>query len=745
MAGVKELTATELLKEFDAAASNRPGRSNSQASLNRDTRFTYWTNQDDSGRKMKARTGEAEVFPWKGASDVRVPLIDMFINEDVALEVNALNRAKIKATPVESGDAKRANLQTDFLRWMAANQMTERNAESRLFANYMKEDGKAIMAVMWERKVEMGYNPLSMEEIKALAAEAQSAEVEPGSDQESAAALLRNLPGMILDPAMDEQTAVVIQQFASELVRRTIKKEIVDEYPDLLENYELKLATAKRAVQELRENETAQIPVPVVKCNRPVITALKVGVDVFLSDGTTDIDSARYLFWQEWMTEETLRGKGLTSGWDENWVDYVVKHGKGDGRSGSSVNRQPVEHGMTDEDVSEMYGVIHVFMRKLSKDGVPGIYCTAIHRCTSTVGLNDVPEFAYEPRVLNYDHGAMPFVLGRREYLSRRFDDSRGYGEIGFTWQNTIKAETDMVIDRGSLTINPPLHHPKGKPPSKWGPGCKVPGNKNDYHFADTPEYDPSILVGTQRMETLARQYFGRPVNDMDMAIVTVLLQDRVDNWLEVWKQVYVMILQLCQQFMPEEFYFRVVGAKKGETIRATREEIQGKFDVTLTFDARDLDPEQMKAKLELLQQIVGQLDVNGLVDRDELLAVVFEWFDPVLGERLLKPGEEASQQQVEDEQTVFARIWAGIDQDVKPGQAYRMRLQVLNDIIAGQNEDGSPKNPEAMKRYQSDEVFRAKVDRRIQQLKFQDEQQRVNPVAGRLGGMPAGVIGTQG
>jgi hypothetical protein len=73
-----------------------------------------------------------------------------------------------------------------------------------------------------------------------------------------------------------------------------------------------------------------------------------------------------------------------------------------------------------------------------------------------------------------------------------------------------------------------------------------------------------------------------------------------------------------------------------------------------------------------------------------------------------------------------LARMYAGVDQDVKEsGQAYDLRMQVLQNIIAG--------SPDAQEKLQNDPAFRARVEKRAKQLGFQ-MQQRENAIIGRLG-----------
>jgi hypothetical protein len=228
-------------------------------------------------------------------------------------------------------------------------------------------------------------------------------------------------------------------------------------------------------------------------------------------------------------------------------------------------------------------------------------------------------------------------------------------------------------------------------------------------------------------------QYFGRATPETDPVLAQLLRQDLVDNWLEGWRLALIQMHQLCQQFMPEEFYYRVVGSRQGQSIRATRQEIQGKFDIMLSFNVQDLDPAVLREKLKAMQELVAAMDVNGITDRDEMLAIGFEWIDPNIGERVIKPGEAAAQQEIEDEKNVYARMFAGIDEDIKQGQAYQLRKQVLEDILFGIDEKQQPKNPEGMRKYDSDEAFKARIDKRLQQLNFQMQQRR-NAVIGRLG-----------
>src|SRR5574343_1838859 len=115
-----------------------------------------------------------------------------------------------------------------------------------------------------------------------------------------------------------------------------------------------------------------------------------------------------------------------------------------------------------------------------------------------------------------------------------------------------------------------------------------------------------------------------------------MIRQELVDHWMYGCAQVDTQTLQLMQQFMDDQFYYRLVGVGKGRPIQASRDEIQGKFDVGMSYNVADLDPAKVKEKIGLIEQAL-RMNTTGAVDVNEALAIAFELVDPTLGERLLK------------------------------------------------------------------------------------------------------------
>lgn len=687
---LKDPKMGELREDFLWAVNQRESNVYRRQRINFDSRNCVWANQSDDGRKWEAHRGEDQVFPWPGASDARVPLIDLYVNKDVAL-INVLTaRMPLQVRPTESNDTKFATTATSFLRWMIYEQMSEWRTEHRLLANYLFERGTAVMRTIWDKRTQLGYEEIDLEQIiTRIMGELQG---NPQADQR-----LRELPQMLMNPAFDEETAKIAADF----------------YPDV------KPAVLKRAVADLRTKGSAKFPRPYLVMNRPRVRAYALHDDFFMGPESTSMEDARSCYVREILSESRLRDRTATHDWKEAWVEEMIET-----QRGKFSNLDEYQNGRSRilgtnwlQSYTKMFEVIHAYRRLTDENGVPSIFYTCFNP-------NLPEEWAYHD-LLNYDHGEMPFTLIEREKRSRLPEDARGYGEVGDTWQRQIKAEWDGRIDRASIATLPPSHYPDGMAPDKWGPGVQIPTMSPDrYGFFQPPAYDPGSKEVEASVREFSDEYFGRSTNPEKASENQVNKQDLADTWMEGEKKIVSQVFGLCQQFMPEQFYFAVTKSQKSRTIHATRDEIQGKFSVGISMDVTNLDAEKAKEKLGNLEMLLT-MDVNGRIDRDEALTVAFELLDPNLGERLIKPGEEASQAEVDDEQSVFVKLMAGIPVNIKPGQAYQLRLQVLTQMLQ--------QNKRAQQLYATDPQVKEAFEARGKQLQLQ-LQQRQNAVQGRGG-----------
>lgn len=688
----------DLRDEFLYAVQRRDRNVFARQRLNYQARYCIWPNQASDGKKWTAPNGK-QPFPWPGASDARVSLVDKYILEDVSFLMVVSDRMRVMLSGTESNDADFAHRATNLLRWVKGTQMDELPRERRLAANYFLERGACVFGVFWERRTQLGYEHLDMESIHAMAMKIRQELAKAGQDPEPEQEMMMKLPGLIADPEMEKQAVAVAQMFFPEVRPKRLKV----------------------AIRELRENGETQLPRPYMVKNRPTVVALAPNEDVFIPPDATDIQTARAIFRRELLSETQLREREWSHGWNKKWIDEMIRTQRG--RMSLEFDSQVlrVAQRVTSSGLlytEKLFEVVHSYRRMHDEDGVPGIYYTCFN---PHVGSS----YAYHG-LLDYEHGEYPFIHIERESRSRLLDDSRGYGEVAFTWQQQIKTQWDARVDRASLATLPPSYYPSGMPPDKWGPGVQIPTvSPEDYGFLDIPRYDAGSQEVEESVRRFADEYFGRPVDEQNAVQSQVMRQDLANNWMDGMKRVDGQLFKLCQQYMPDEIYFRVVGSSKAKPLHTTRDEIQGSFDVTVGFNVGDMDGEVVAAKMGLIEKAL-MMDVTGRIDRNNALDVIFELIDPNIGERILKPALDASQAEVEDEQTVFAKLMSGVDVDVKPeGQAYDVRLKVLENIFAT--------NPLAKQSYQGNERIKEVVDKRIQQLQFQ-LQQRENAQIGRLG-----------
>lgn len=707
--------AEDVLSDWRWCVEEREASAWAQIEQNVHARLAYWPGQTVDGRKWWRRKEEDDVFPWPGAADSRVHMVDGLVNEDVSLLMSALRRAKIVGLPTEVNDSVRAGQVTTLMRWQFFSQLRELKPEARLLANYLLERGAAVLSNIWVRQEQMGYSRITMDSIAQMAYGAETA-VKQGSAEDLVPGVgneeLAQLPSAIMDPSRADEAIAVARVIWTQASDKAIRK----------------------ALKELRDTGEGSVPIPYIVKDRPGITALALNEDVFLPPEATGIDlELSSLHWRELVTEATLKERVRGRKWDAEWVEAMIENQRGvvtpglEGEVNSFVRRNAV-NGRLPVKTDRLFEIIHSYRRLLNEDGVPGIYCTVWnHGMVAGKNSDRDGQWYGHHQLVNYDHGEYPFVLFQRERRSRNIDESRGYGQVASTWQHAVKSEWDGRRDRSSITTLPPSHHPTSAPPAEWGPGAQIGTNQPErYGFFKGPMWDPGSKEIEQTVLAHADRYFGRVLESGANKIeANNQKQDLVSNWLEGWEQVLNQQLQLNQQFMPDEVFARVIGDSKSAPIRITREEIQGRYDVQASFSIEDMDPDARKEKFQLIAEAI-KIDRDAAIDTTAAIQMAFESTDPNMPTRLLRSSQESQQAETDDEEAVWSKLWAGIPVDVKPGQNYALRLQWLQNQIFG--------NPAGQEKYRSDQTFRTLVDRRIKQLGFQLQQYGENARIGRTG-----------
>jgi hypothetical protein len=351
----------------------------------RAVRFNVWEGQTSDGRKHASALGE-DPLPFEGASDARIPAVDSIIGDKVALVKQAFFRAQVQATPVEPNDAPKAASVTSLLRWLRDCEMrAELETEVELSAQHFFGDDPAlaVVEVNWRQDVTLVRRELSFDDLAILyvTGESNPDNVAP-DDPRLEPAMLADFNDLALNPLRD-------REFTAWLTRA---------YPGVTS------AAVRAAVRMLRKEGRAELPVPVVRENRPGVQVLKYMEDIFFPVGTAELQRARSIHRREWLSEVELRERVATQQWSQAWVDTVIDQGRGQ-TIGNQNWRSAIEEislsrpgGMVNEN-NFLFEVWWSYERRADELGVPGVYMTvwniaAVDTCAKCE-LHDDPDGGY--------------------------------------------------------------------------------------------------------------------------------------------------------------------------------------------------------------------------------------------------------------------------------------------------------------------------------------------------------------
>jgi hypothetical protein len=286
------------------------------------------------------------------------------------------------------------------------------------------------------------------------------------------------------------------------------------------------------------------------------------------------------------------------------------------------------------------------------------------------------------------------------------------------THQNSLKLLHDSFEDSTQVTVNPPIKKPQGKAQYQLTVepfGQLELGRNEDVKYLEIPQYPAAATEHEVRVRRDVAEYFGVPMgNEIDPALIQLATQDRVDRFLWSMADVMKMALQLCQQYMSDEQIQRIMGAKI--KMQRGRQEIQGQFDLFLSFDVRDLDMEQFQKKCEMLLKYARPMDVRNTVPWEKMVGRIVQAVDPNWGDEMIPP-EEADAKEIEDQKGNLAKIFTGVRPD-RPdrGLNFPLRLSVVQQEL---NERSS--NPQAYPQLSA--ASAALLQEELDWLKFQSEQ----------------------
>ena len=660
------------------------------------TVYARWEHQQDDGR-LPDLVGDREAEPWPGASDVRVRLADELVNDQVKMMKTAARKASFAFNATKGTSFATAGKVLSYMNWLRRTRM-RRNVkrEACLGAWWRQVYGKAAMFITWHQEWAREYQTITLEQLQTSAQQ-----MGPGS---TPAQILAG----IVEPDKD-----VLRELAG-ILRQM--------YPDLEQGEALKQLNA------LTRTGSMSLPARYLRRNEPRWKACKWWVDAFGPLNMGEVQEAAWLARRVVLTPAQVREKQISEGWSEEFVERVI------GSAGSSVldwllqdTTSATRRRIFQSSAELMDGlceVFYVYYRVADADGVPCMHLTVMSP-HAAVDEEGEPLYGLD-QPLGYEHGDYPIVLLQRELNEEQAHESRGTPELVITQQGEAKAMRDARVNQTELYLQPPVIRPERE--IGLSLTIRPRGEIGERRMQSTRQWTvPNTAPAGQPLEYDARQdayrYFARNRAE-DPVRAGLYDQDLADDWCDELAECWSQTLALAQQFESEVTFDRVVGGQL-VNITLTREEIQGQFDFSLSFNVDSMDPERIEKKISGLVPMLQGLDRAGVIDWGPTVRGLFGYILPELVDESLRTDQQASESELKDEQLNWALMMSGTEPQMhEKGQNFQLRLNWLESQV---------QQPDSVKRLAQDPAAAERVQKRREHFRFMLQQQ-VNAQTGRVG-----------
>ena len=657
----------------------------SQCQDSYDNRNAEWVGKNN----QLIKTGD-DAFPWDGASDNEVRLVEQCITTYVGLMMNALSRANIRAYPTESSDVKQAGIISNFLKYMQKSYIRDFTSECETAANNLLEKGIAITYVDYEMKSRTHDEEFNLDLIQ---------QVSP------------DLYDLLADEDRDDETIAMMTDMF--------------EYVDV--------PKAKKALVELRDFGVAKIPVAKKDVSRPFVETKFSDIDIVIPSYVSDIQRSPRVHMRAFLTPQEIENCVETKGWDAEVAQDLIDNYRGFDYSGmnqttyssmrASQNRGGTRYGMSGMvDSKDLIEVIYTYRRLIDeKSNSEGIYLTVWNpKYTSGYLSNEL--------LSGYDK--YPFVLTRLSNAGKRIYDVNTFGDLLRGPQKQMKALRDGWTDQMALSVAPPLLHPVGRPPAQMGAGAWIGVRANEkFEYMNVPNTSGAASQLEKYVQQEAMDLVGLNENSqLSLQRQQFFINKFLTHCSDILKLAYKAFLV----FGPDEKFFRVTGYPNEMVIYRSPEDEE--IDVCISFDIQNQDPEMMKAKIQSILELARN-SPNNTFDLQATEQLVANSIDPSIADIIIQPEGQGQEDMVKDVTDDLTKIYAGIPVGARPNGG-QIAMQVIQEYTSQED---------IQKRLQEDSGFVANIQNYAAQYQQQVVQQQ-NAEIGRLGAQPAqmGSVNTQ-
>ena len=549
-----------------------------------------WRSSQDKWHKMRMRIKKKKTFPFVGCSNIRMPTIEIKMRKVKAALANVIFgiRPIVQAVPSPSGNWETARKIEKFLDHLIMEKVDVK-AKSLIAIDQTLEKGFFLLKPYWRIEITNRIEELSLDDITMQEAQ------------------------WLFDPVRDPIE-----------VEGAIAQKLEVDMNDLVRDHNHK--EVSRVTEEiLSGTDTVKFKLQDVLYNCPDV-ALCEPERVYVPTTTGyDPQSAQYLIHEFFLPLHELKINSIHKNWNIEGVEDI--------ESRQSINLLDKAIDITKdtrEGIERLQSV-----NKLVK--IWECYCWydingdgTEEKCVVTIA----PDFDLEMRkiTLPFYSGKFPFVKLFYELTSDRWFSHRGIPELIEDIVKEIDIQHMQKIDRQTLTNSPMYIYRAGMVNPKtvqfvFGQGIPAQGMQplGDI-MAPLNSHNPNVEFSYEKEQMILETKVEELIGQVDFSLHSMInkreprtlgevqLQQQnmqtvfsldADMFRSCFADLFNWMWDLWSQYGDDSYEFMYFGKdskKEGEKIKLTREEVQGKYVITVRGNDQNTNPQN---RMQKAQQIM--------------------------------------------------------------------------------------------------------------------------------------------
>ncbi|KYK26432.1 hypothetical protein AYK26_07500 [Euryarchaeota archaeon SM23-78] len=571
-----------------------------------------WRDTTDTYYRLRMRYKKTKTFPFPGCSNLRLPTIETYVRKakSALVGIYANIKPRMMVVPQSDGNLEKARRIEKFLDWLCDVKI---NLLGKLvvIVDKMLERGFCLAKVIWRMEDRPHVETLSLDDL-----------------------------------SMEEATWLFDINTTDEMIAQAIIKKLdVDLSETVAED---NLLEVEKAVSEIRAGKSEiKLHLKDELYNAPDVMVVDPIYSGVPTDSGRDPQTVRMIYHEYYEPYDDLKKKADEGILDKQAVDNIDFIKNSDLRDFKLlINTKDALEGIERlENPSKLVRLIDMYAYyDLNKEGV--------RKCHFLLA----PDFkqVLKKQTLENDSQKFPFIRFDAEVIDDRWYSSRGYPQHLEDISKEIDAQHNQKIDNQTIRNAPMFVFRSGIINPRLvkfipGQGIPVPGmTALDDAFKVVNNNNPNVEFSYEREELLLKSVIQEYLGQMDYSVQSIInkrqprtlgevqMQAQAANtvfsldaalFTNALSELFMQLLELCQQYMPERIVTLVTGENGVEPLHLSRDEIQGRYHIICRGNDINTNPylraQKALAKVQILLTppflqtgIVNPLNVYNIAKR---------------------------------------------------------------------------------------------------------------------------------